>query len=230
MALMPARGNDKSVMACKMKIISIALRAIILLLAATGCWYVGQGIYIKAKAVLAQYLLEQAWADTLAGQPAVKPWPWADTWPVARLSVPHLGISYIVLAGAEGNSMAFGPGHLSTAVMPGNPGNSVISAHRDTHFRFLEKLRIGDEVFMQRADGQSYVFRVNATQIVDSRTTRLILDTEVPRLTLLTCYPFDALTSGGPLRYLVFLTSSTTSFRIVRISIAFKGGPVHIVI
>ncbi len=81
-----------------------------------GLWFIGQGTYIHAKASLAQLLLEAAWAGTLQGKKEVKPWPWADTWPVSRLSVPRLGIHRIVLAGASGSSLAFG-GNAATAFL-----------------------------------------------------------------------------------------------------------------
>ena len=76
-----------------------------------GVWQLGLGAWIHAKAMLAQSLLETAWSETLRTGKEVKPWPWADTWPVARLTVPRLGIRRIVLAGASGSSLAFGPGH-----------------------------------------------------------------------------------------------------------------------
>ena len=73
---------------------------------------VGQAVWIHAKALLAQVLLERAFAQTLATGTDVKPWSWADTWPVARVSVPRLGRSAIVLAGASGQALAFGPAHV----------------------------------------------------------------------------------------------------------------------
>jgi len=88
-------------------------------LLALGAWQFGQGAWIEAKAWLAQALIGRAWAKTLAGHRNVKPWPWADTWPVARLSVPALGIERYVLAGTSGAAMAFGPGHVEgTAYAP----------------------------------------------------------------------------------------------------------------
>ena len=73
-------------------------------------WHFGQGSYIHAKAKLAQSLIRGAWEKTLAGQKEVRPWPWADTWPVARLIVPRLKVDLFVLAGSSGRTMAFGPG------------------------------------------------------------------------------------------------------------------------
>ena len=59
-------------------------------------WQLGQGTYIQAKAWLAQVLIKQAWARTLEGEAQAKPWPWADTWPVARITVPGHDIERFV--------------------------------------------------------------------------------------------------------------------------------------
>ncbi|UCE88716.1 MAG: class GN sortase, partial [Pseudomonadota bacterium] len=71
-------------------------------LALPGAWQLGHGAWIYAKAVLAQHLLHSAWQHTLAqravsSQPRILPWPWADTWPVARLQVPRLDVDLVVL-------------------------------------------------------------------------------------------------------------------------------------
>ena len=89
------------------------------LLAALGAWELGHGAWIHAKAQLAQYLLQRAWTRTLRGEPASKPWPWADTWPVARLRVPAHGVDLIVLTGVSGLTLAFGPGHAPNSAAPG---------------------------------------------------------------------------------------------------------------
>src|SRR3954465_9020365 len=81
--------------------------AVVVLLLAVGAWQAGRGLWIQVKASVAQVLIAQAWSRTLAGQTAVRPWSWADTWPVARLTVPRLGVEYYVLEGADGSAMAF---------------------------------------------------------------------------------------------------------------------------
>jgi sortase A len=175
-----------------------------LLLLGLGVWHLGGAGTIHAKAWLAQILLERAWAETLAGDgPVVRPWPWADTAPLARLQVPALGVDRIVLAGASGRSLAFGPGHLDGTALPGGPGHSVLTGHRDTHFAFLKELDLGDEIRVQGRDGAWRRYRVSGTQVLDSRSARLALGDDRPRLSLVTCYPFDALRPGGPLRYVV---------------------------
>ena len=168
-----------------------------------GLWQVGEGLYIHAKAALAQVLLQSAWERTLTGEARARPWPWADTWPVARLRVPGRDIDLIVLAGATGRTLAFGPGHLQGSAAPGAPGMSIVTGHRDTHFRFLEELRVGDELIIEERGGARRRYRVTATRVADYRRPGIRLDGPSPALTLVTCYPFDAVVPGGPLRYLV---------------------------
>jgi sortase A len=169
-----------------------------------GALLFGRGLWIGVKAQLAQALLERAWARTLAGGKEVKPWPWADTWPVARLRVPKTGDDVIVLASASGRTMAFGPGHFDGTAEPGEVGNCVLSGHRDTHFAFLRKLSPGDPILLDTADGATHRYRVREDRVIEKHETWIVHAAGVRRLlTLVTCYPFDALVPGGPLRYAV---------------------------
>ena len=88
-----------------------------------GVALIGKGATIYAKAILAQILLERAFDHSLAAGRPVKAWSWADTWPVARLEVPRLGASAIVLKGGSGEALAFGPGLLDGTPAPGEPGH-----------------------------------------------------------------------------------------------------------
>ena len=170
---------------------------------AAGLWHLGQGAYIHAKAALAQVLMRAAWARTLEGEREVKPWPWADTWPVARLLVPALEVDLFVLAGANGRTIAFGPGHVFGTPLPGMAGNSVIGGHRDTHLAFLRALERGAEVVIERPDGARRPYRVDWMDVLDKREGWVLANDGPTRLTLVTCWPFDALRAGGPLRYVV---------------------------
>ena len=172
-------------------------------LAFAGALQFGQGIYIHAKAQLAQVLLERAWQRTLAGETAVKPWPWADTWPVARLVAPAQGADFLVLAGASGRTIAFGPGHVDGTPLPGAAGNSVIGGHRDTHLAFLRHVRRGETITVERTDGMRTDYRVTELDVLDRRDTWVTKNGGPTRLTLITCWPFDALRAGGPERYVV---------------------------
>ena len=109
------------------------MNRLILLLATTFATVLAVGLWIPFKALVAQELLELAWAESQARQQETRPWPWADTWPVARLMVPETGQSLIVLDGAHGESLAFGPGQV--VGNDGRAGPVVIAGHRDTHFR-----------------------------------------------------------------------------------------------
>jgi sortase A len=108
-----------------------------------------------------------------------------------------------VLAGGSGRTLAFGPGHLSASAMPGQPGNAVIAGHRDTHFSFLKRLDVGQPLALETVDGRSHLYQVVNIDVVDSRRSSLLLDTEDSMVSLVTCYPFDALEPGGPMRYVV---------------------------
>ncbi len=169
----------------------------------TGAAIFGQGLVLTAKAELAQVLLARAWTRAVGGEVAATPWPWADTWPVARLSVPALGQHAIVLAEAGGEALAFGPALLNVSAAPGEPGTAIIAAHRDTHFEFLKDLTAGDTVMLETASGHRIEYRVTHTQIVDATRSGIEPQTGPSRLALVTCWPFGALVPG-PERYVVW--------------------------
>jgi sortase A len=178
-----------------------------LVAALVGLLFCGKGMYIYAKAQYAQFLLERAWQRTLRGEANAKPWRWADTAPVARLEFPRQHRSYIVLAGASGRTMAFGPGHIDGTAQPEESGNCAISAHRDTQFAVLRDVRVGDEVVLQTRDGRSIRYRVREQRVTDNRDTSLLEPSRGRILTLITCFPFDAIRPGGPLRYVVIASA-----------------------
>jgi sortase A len=180
-----------------------ALVLAVALLAGVGFWQLGQGVWIYAKARLAQHLLRRAWVRTLGGEVAAKPWPWADSWPVARLQLPAHGVDLIVLAGVSGRTLAFGPGHAGSSALPGAPGTAIVTAHRDTHFRFLERVKPGDEILVEVPGRPRTRFWIEALSVVDARTAMIRTEHEAASLVLMTCYPFDGVISGGPLRYVV---------------------------
>ncbi|MFA7555698.1 MAG: class GN sortase [Spongiibacteraceae bacterium] len=160
------------------------------------------GLWVYAKAELAQLLIERAWQQTLDKQASVKPWPWADTWPVARLQLDHYGVDLYVLNGIVGSTLAFGPG----AIMGQDwrvDSPEFIAGHRDTHFKFMRDLKINDTLTLGNVFGVKTNYRVVELSIVDSRQAELSPALSGSELTLITCYPFDAIMAGGPLRYVV---------------------------
>ncbi len=171
-------------------------------LALAGLWLIGDALYIHAKAMVAQVLLDRAFATEVASGAIVKPWSSADTWPVARIEVPRLAAHAIVLAGGSGQALAFGPGHLERTPDAGEPGTAVYAAHRDTHFAFLGRIEAGDEIAVTRRDGATARFRVTHMQVV--RWDSSGIDPAAPgrHLALVTCWPLDS-AIPGPLRYVV---------------------------
>lgn len=220
---------------------------------AAGLWLVGHGAWIPVKAWLAQQLIERAWDQrraALAAAPGVandpgfgRPWPWADTVPVARLRFERLDRQLIVLAGDSGAVLAFGPGHRSASAAPGAAGNIVISGHRDTHFALLRELQPGDAISLEAAPAAAPASAPAAAilagsmaaarssplrsgpatvvyRIVDQRVVRaddpaavasVLGDSVEDRLTLVTCWPFDAIDPGTPWRYVVTALSEPAS-------------------
>lgn len=174
------------------------LSCVVLLMVAVGIWQVGNAAWIHAKAGLAQHLISRAWQQTLKDQVPVKPWSWADTWPVARLRWQD-DVDLYVLAGVNGAALAFGPG----MDLQQRDNTQLIAGHRDTHFAFLADIRVDDRLTLTDMQGREKSYRVQSRQVMDSRVTSLPAGGNSPALLLVTCYPFDALRAGGPLRLVI---------------------------
>lgn len=185
-------------------------------LVVVGALLVTEGLWIPAKAWLAQELLEDAFRRARAGEAEPRPWSWADTHPVALLEAPRLEEKLIVLAGASGRNLAFGPGHVAGTAGVSEAGNVVVAGHRDTHFAFLKEVSAGDELFLEDPLGRRRRYVVREARVVHERDTSVLAAGNRSRLTLVTCYPFDAVTPGGPLRYVVVADETHTSLQALR--------------
>jgi len=175
-----------------------------LIIGAAGLGLFGNGLYMNGKAVLAQSLMERAWTKTAANGDVHLPWSWMDAHPVARLTIEGDKRSHIVLNTDSGQALAFGP-----AVVTGteNTDSLAIAAHKNTQFQSLEFLEGGEIITLERPKGETLKYQVTHTQIMDSRTQGLPIDTaaKIPsHLALVTCYPFDAVSFNGPMRYVVY--------------------------
>ncbi|CAN7390941.1 class GN sortase [Rhizobium sp. LjRoot258] len=184
-----------------LSIVEKAIAVSIAVLALYGAALVADGLYIKAKAELSQILLKRAFAAELRGEDA-KPWPWADFTTEAEVTAPRLGKHAIVLSGASGEALAFGPAWLANTPQPGDEGTAVIAAHRDTHFRWLKDVKPGDEIEITRRDGKVLTFKAGEGRIVPWDQSGIDPAAQGRHLVLATCWPFGA-TERGPLRYIV---------------------------
>jgi sortase A len=174
-----------------------------LVLALAGGWEIAAATWIHAKALVAQRLIAHAWIEARDGGPARRPWPWADMRPVARLTVPGIGIELYVLDNATPRALTWGPAHVGGTAAPGSGGNSVIVAHRDTHFAFLRRVSPDDEIDIEGARGVKTRYRVREVSVVDKGEARVLDPADSAQLTLITCFPFDAIRPGTSLRYVV---------------------------
>jgi sortase A len=120
---------------------------------------------------------------------------------VGRIEIPRLKLSTIVFEGADDAELQRGAGHLPASALPGNRGNMVLAAHRDTFFRPLRNIRVGDRVHIHQPHGDS-VYIVKSAWIVDPDQVDVLKPTAEPALTLITCYPFRYI-GPAPERFVV---------------------------
>ena len=161
------------------------------------------GAYIPIKAELAQLLIHRAWSQSIETGQSIKPWAWADMHPVLRLESKAHNQDLIVLSGDTGNVLAFGPGLSSDTPYVDNTSSLLISAHRDTHFTFLQDVALGDEILLTNVNNGQQHYKITNIEIIDTKKQDILLDDNQSIIKLVTCYPFDALLAGGSLRYVV---------------------------
>ena len=123
---------------------------------------------------------------------------------IAALSIPRVELSAVVLHGSDEQTLRRGPGHLEGTAMPGHVGNVVIAGHRDSFFRPLRKVRLGDDLFLDTPHGRLQ-YRVTWLRVVQPRDLSVIAPTDDEVLTLITCYPFWVL-GNAPDRFVVRAT------------------------
>lgn len=197
-----------------------ALRFISALLLIAGVMLTGRAAYMYAKAELAGVLIRRAWVESLQSGTHHAPWPWADTYPVARLRIPRLGYDEMVLEGATPRTLAFGPARMQSGARIGEPGNLLLAGHRTSWFRPLEAVRQGDLVELQwfdvrRHELQERSFAVQMIRVVEPRDMELLAPTPDDALTLITCYPFGS-SPRSPLRYVVRASPVAPSRTVAR--------------
>ena len=121
--------------------------------------------------------------------------------PIGKLTIGSVGISAMVLEGADSETLNVAPGHIPGTALPQENGNVAIAGHRDTFFRNLEKLRDGDSITLTTLTGV-YRYRVDSMEVVDPARLDVLAPTKEPTLTLVTCYPFHMI-GPAPKRFIV---------------------------
>jgi sortase A len=121
---------------------------------------------------------------------------------LTRLEIPKIQMDAIVVEGASRRELSEGPGHMKETAQPGENGNAVITAHRDTFFRHIYELNKGDQIQVRRR-GRTFTYEVTGKRIVMPEDISVIKPTTNPQLTLITCYPTYYI-GPAPKRLVVF--------------------------
>ena len=155
------------------------------------------------KAAVGQYLLNAAWKETLNTSVKSKPWADADFQLIGKLTVPRLNVSRVILSSASGEAMSWGVGSVIPFKSSSISSPIILAGHRDTHMKFMSKLRIGDHLELQSHDGSIKSYKIVTSEV--TTTPQLTLNDQTEnndKLILTTCWPFNGVQSG-PERYVM---------------------------
>jgi LPXTG-site transpeptidase (sortase) family protein len=176
------------------------LRRVEIGLWATGALLLTAAVGVRADAGLYQWRAERELGELARTAPAIAapaperqgpPRPaLAEGTPLARLVVPRLDLEAVVAEGIGRAVLSRAVGRVPASARPGEHGNLALAAHRDTFFRPLERIRVGDRVRVERPDGVDE-YQVEWTAVVEPSDVSVLADTPEATLTLVTCYPFD---------------------------------------
>ncbi|MFN0149340.1 MAG: class D sortase [bacterium] len=129
--------------------------------------------------------------------------------PVGRIEIPRIDLSAMVLEGDDARTLRRGVGHLARTPLPGEGGNTCLAGHRDTFFRALKDVRVGDVIrFATLHD--AYAYRVDSLLIVDPGDVWVLGPSSEPTLTLVSCYPFYFV-GRAPKRFVVRASAYTSA-------------------
>jgi len=144
-------------------------------------------------------------------RPAAPPAPAPAVSPnlVGKLEIPRVKLSVMVVEGDDDETLTKAVGHLPDTPLPWQPGNSALAGHRDTFFRPLKDVRVGDEILLTTAHG-SLRYRIDRTVVVDPSNLSVLEPSSNPTLTLVTCFPFYYV-GHAPLRFIVQASQVGTS-------------------
>ncbi len=129
--------------------------------------------------------------------------------PLGRIEISTIGLSAMILEGINERTLRRAVGHIPGTPLPGQPGNVALAGHRDTFFRALQNIRVDDEITLETLSGV-YSYRVDSTEVVDPRETRVLDNSDDEILTLVTCYPFSFV-GPAPKRFVVRAHKFTTT-------------------
>ena len=121
--------------------------------------------------------------------------------PIGRLEIPRIGLTAVVAEGDDEKTLKVAVGHLSDTPLPWQEGNSALAGHRDSFFRPLRHIQVGDDIHLTTVRG-TLRYRVTRYTVVDPAELWVLNPSPTAALTLITCYPFDYV-GPAPRRFIV---------------------------
>jgi sortase A len=120
---------------------------------------------------------------------------------IGEMEVPRLGLKAIFVQGDSPRILRRAVGHIPETALPGELGNVVLTGHRDTFFRALRNIQLGDEIKIKTLDGE-FEYQVKSTEVVLPRDVQVLQPSGENTLTLVTCFPFYYV-GAAPKRFIV---------------------------
>lgn len=121
---------------------------------------------------------------------------------VGLLNIPKLESELPIIEGTHEDELAQGVGHYGGTAYPMQSDQIVLSGHRDTVFRRMGELELGDIMIVELPYGE-FSYEIVETKIVDADDRTIIVPTSPDEvLTVTTCYPFSYI-GNAPDRYII---------------------------
>jgi sortase A len=120
---------------------------------------------------------------------------------IGEIEIPRLGVSVMVMEGDSESILQRAVGHVAGTALPAEMGNVVLAGHRDTFFRPLKRVRVGDAITLKTRH-REFDYLVESTVVVPPTDLRVLESTGGRTLTLITCFPFSYIGSA-PDRFIV---------------------------
>jgi sortase A len=110
---------------------------------------------------------------------------------LGRMTLPSLGLSYLIVQGTSPASLETGPGHYPSTALPGQGRTVAVAGHRTTFlapFRHLDALRPGQRIVMVMPYAR-FVYVVQYRRVVAPTAWSITRNVGYDRLVLSACAP-----------------------------------------
>jgi len=177
---------------------TMLLRAAYCVLLAGGVCGLGYAGYVVADTHIYQ-TIEQSKFEKVS--PSEVSHPAVEGSAIGEMEVPRLGLKAIFVQGDSPRILRHAVGHISETALPGEAGNVVLTGHRDSFFRPLRSIQVGDAITIKTLDG-TFGYQVASTEVVLPSDVQVLQPSSENTLTLVTCFPFYYV-GAAPKRFIV---------------------------